>query len=164
MSVAPFPICSPRGRSATTTRRKHRVFARLLEPAGHPNPKEGPVTAKPPWRVDSATMICPVCDRGFAPAGRRRYCSDSCRRRAWARRRQSPATPVVVPPPLGARRPVTVYECDRCGGRALGQQRCDECGGFMRRVGLGGRCPSCDAPLAAGELIEVAEPGPRRRR
>ncbi len=34
------------------------------------------MTAKPPWRVDSATMICPVCDRGFAPAGRRRYCSD----------------------------------------------------------------------------------------
>ena len=49
-------------------------------------------TAKPALRDDNAAMWCPVCQGGFAPSGRRRYCSDSCRRRAWARRhRQAPA-------------------------------------------------------------------------
>ena len=120
--------------------------------------------AKNPWRDDGATMICPVCDQPFAPSGRRRYCSDGCRRRAWARRRQSPATPVVVPPPVGARRPVTVYECDGCDGRAFASSAATSAAGFMRRVGLGGLCPSCEAPLAAGELIEVVESGPRGRR
>ena len=117
--------------------------------------------AKTPWRDDAATMICPMCDRRFVASGRRRYCSDGGRRRAWARRHQAPAAAVVVPPAVGARRPVTVYECDGCGGRALGQQRCDVCGGFMRRVGLGGLCPSCDAPVAAVELVEVIEGSPR---
>jgi predicted amidophosphoribosyltransferase len=51
------------------------------------------------------------------------------------------------------RRPITVYECDSCGGRALGEQRCEECGAFMRRVGIGGCCPECDAPLAVSELL-----------
>ncbi len=121
------------------------------------------MTAKPPWRDDGAAMTCPMCDRDFVPSGRRRYCSDSCWRKARAQRHQTPATPVVVPPPVGASRPVTVYECDSCGGRALGAQRCD-CGGFIRRVGLGSLCPACDARLAAGELVEVVESGLRGRR
>jgi hypothetical protein len=115
------------------------------------------VTANTPSRDDDATMICPVDGTAFAAGGRRRYCSDRCRRAAWARRRQSPPTPVVVATPPGPRRPVTVYECDACGIRALGQQRCDECGAFMRRLGLGGLCPCCDEAVAAEELIDVVE-------
>ena len=117
-----------------------------------------------PWSDDGATMVCPVCDRQFVCSGRRRYCCAGCRRKAWARRHQSPPTPVVVPAPTPSRRAVTVYECDGCGERALGAQRCDSCGGFMRRVGLGGCCPACDAPEAAAELIEVVETVGRRRR
>ena len=121
------------------------------------------MTANIPWRDDDATMICPVDGTAFAASGRRRYCSDRCRRTAWARRRQSPPTPVVIPAPPGPRRPVTVYECDACGTRALGHQRCEECGAFTRRVGLGGLCPCCDEPVAAAELIDVAEITTQRR-
>jgi hypothetical protein len=55
-----------------------------------------------------------------------------------------------------------VYECDTCGARALGEQRCEECSTFMRRIGLGGLCPACDAPVAAKELIDVVETRGRR--
>jgi len=55
-------------------------------------------------------------------------------------------------PPKGRRRPVTVYQCDTCGERALGEQYCPDCRTFMRRVGLGGCCPSCDAAIAVTEL------------
>ncbi len=116
------------------------------------------MTADIPWRDDGATMICPVDGTVFAVSGRRRYCSDRCRQKAWARRRHTPPTPVVVAAPSGPRRPHTIYECDTCGTRALGQQRCDECGGFARRVGLGGLCPQCDEPVAAQELIDIIEP------
>jgi len=116
-----------------------------------------------PSSDDTATMICPIDGTVFNPTGRRRYCSDRCRRAAWARRHHSSPIPLVVAPPPGPRRPVTVYECDTCGTRALGSQRCDDCGTFMRRVGLGGLCPHCDEPLAATELINVVESAPPRR-
>ena len=41
---------------------------------------------------------------------------------------------------------------------SLGQQRCEDCGVFMRHIGFGGLCPCCDEPLAAIELVpEVSE-------
>lgn len=55
-------------------------------------------------------------------------------------------------PTAQPRRPITVYECD-CGARALGDQRCGECGLFMRRIGIGGSCPTCDDPVAIIELL-----------
>lgn len=112
-----------------------------------------------PWPEDAQTMRRPVCDRQFVCSGRRRYCCGGCRRKVWARH-HSPATLLVVPAPVVSRRAVTVYERG-CAERALGVQRCDSCGGFMRRVDLGGGCP-CDAPVAAAELIEVV--GTLRRR
>jgi predicted amidophosphoribosyltransferase len=122
------------------------------------------VTEKNPSRDDAATMPCPVCERPFEPFGRRRYCCDGCRRKAWARRHQSPVAPVVVPGPGWARRPVTVYECGHCGTRAPGVQRCEECGAFMARIGVGGYCPECDAPVAVADLIDVVPlPPPARR-
>jgi hypothetical protein len=98
-------------------------------------------------------MTCPVCKHGFAPIGRRRFCSDACRALAYRRRRDACRTSVIVPV-ARPRRPITVYECDDCGARALGEQYCQTCATFMRRVGIGGCCPSCDEPIAVAELID----------
>jgi len=97
-------------------------------------------------------MNCPVCQREFTPAGRRRYCSDACRAAAYRRRRDPPRPPVSVPR-ARPRRPITVYECGTCGGRALGEQRCPDCTTFMRRVGIGGTCPCCQEPVAVTDLL-----------
>ncbi|MGH9070928.1 MAG: hypothetical protein ACRDX8_07155 [Acidimicrobiales bacterium] len=56
-------------------------------------------------------------------------------------------------PKAQPRRPITVYECDGCGLRSLGTQRCETCGTFMRRIGLGGSCPACDEPVAVVDLL-----------
>jgi hypothetical protein len=48
---------------------------------------------------------------------------------------------------------MTVYECDACGERAVGVQRCDGCSTFMRRVGLGGACPGRDEAITVSELL-----------
>jgi len=111
-----------------------------------------------PSRDDPATtrhdqaLVCPVCQHRFIPAGRRRSCSDACRKTAWRRRAQPPPTTVVVPP-ARPRRPITFYACPSCEARYLGGQRCNGCGVFCRRVGLGGACPHCDEPVAAADLI-----------
>ena len=112
-----------------------------------------PAGQVPPSRDDGATITCPVCQQVFARKGKRRWCSDACRAAAWRRRRQA-VPPRLVLPPARPRRPVTVYECDRCGARAVGLQRCEECATFMRKLGLGGPCPHCDEPVAVTELLD----------
>jgi hypothetical protein len=112
-----------------------------------------------PLRDEGATIPCPVCGEPFVASGRRKYCSDGCRCRAWRRRRPAPV-PVVVPPAGLPRRAVTVYECATCGTRALGDQRCDDCGSFMGRVGIGGLCPACDEPVAVADLLDEASTWP----
>lgn len=104
------------------------------------------------------TMACPACGSPFVPAGRRRFCSDACRAAAH-RRRRAAARPVVVLPAAASRVPLTVYECDACGARAVGEQRCADCSLFMRRVGIGGACPGCDEPITITELTGL-EIGP----
>jgi hypothetical protein len=112
-----------------------------------------------PSRNDGVTMAsanCPTCGQGFRPSGRRRFCSDACRQAAWRRRQTTPAPAAPVLPPRGApdaARATVVYECPACGARLLGQQRCPDCNVFCRRVGPGGRCPHCDEPVAAADLI-----------
>ncbi len=108
--------------------------------------------SKSPSCHDGVTTPCPVCQRRFVLIGRRRFCSDACRALAYRRRRDASRTSLVVPV-ARPRRPITVYECDGCGGRAVGDQRCEQCGTFMRRVGIGGCCPSCDEPIAVAELV-----------
>jgi hypothetical protein len=110
-----------------------------------------------PVRDDDATTICPVCGTGFTPEGRQRYCSTVCRQQAWRRRRQAPTPPVPA-------KPTTVYECDSCGERALGEQYCQECRTFMRRIGAGGPCPHCDELVALQDIIpdDQLAPAPRR--
>ena len=105
-----------------------------------------------PSRHDGVTMACPVCGRAFTPGGRRRFCSDACRATAF-RRRRGGDPPVIVVPATVPRVPVTVYECDACGERAIGRQRCDGCSTFMRRVGIGGACPGCDEAITVRELL-----------
>jgi hypothetical protein len=113
-------------------------------------------TPQPPSCHDTVTTTCPICQRSFTAGGRRMYCSDACKAAAYRRRRDN-HPPAAIPAPR-PRRPVTVYQCDTCDTTALGMQRCDDCGTFMRRVGLGGLCPHCDEPVAATELIDTIEP------
>lgn len=108
---------------------------------------------QPPSCHDAVTMTCPVCQHPFTPAGRRKFCSDACRAAAYRRRRDA-TRPALSVPAARPRRPITVYECDTCGARALGQQRCADCATFMRKIGLGGECPSCAEPVAVTELLD----------
>ncbi len=108
--------------------------------------------ADSPYRYDSVTIAsaCPRCGTAFVPVGRGRYCSAACRQAVW-RQRQTAPLPVI---PTRTRRPATVYECLSCEARFLGEQRCPECQLFCRRVGPGGPCPQCDAPVAVADLLE----------
>jgi hypothetical protein len=121
---------------------------------GAPGP--APVTGEIPSLDANATPSCPLCGRGFHP-GRvgQNYCSRGCRKQAWRRRKQTPLVPVLVPAKGRSRREVTVYECGSCGVRAVGNQRCDDCGTWMGRVGLGGLCPHCDGPVAVSDLLDT---------
>ena len=101
------------------------------------------------------TRSCPICAATFTWVGRRRYCSDACRARAYRRRRAATA-PELPPTPPGGVRARSVYECPECGERRLGEQRCEACGVFCFRVGLGGVCPHCDEPVAVADLIDPA--------
>lgn len=112
----------------------------------HVNPPASPLCH------DAVTMICPVCQHPFMAVGRQKFCSDACRAAAYRRRRDAGRPPVTIPK-ARPRTPVTVYECGTCGTRTLGQQRCEECGIFMHRIGIGGNCPSCDQPVAVTELL-----------
>jgi len=109
-----------------------------------------------PSRDDSRndTAACPACGQPFTPAGRRRWCSDACRQAAW--RRRQPRTPTEPPPPR-SRTNDTIYECPDCGQRQLGQQRCDECGIFTRRIGPGGTCPHCDELVAITDIQDLTQ-------
>jgi len=105
-----------------------------------------------PSRNDGVTMDCPVCGTPFEPAGRQRWCSPACRQAAYRRRHNTIAQPPL--PPSQHQREATVYECDTCGTRQLGDQRCPDCGLFGRRIGYGAMCPHCDEPVAIDDLIE----------
>jgi predicted RNA-binding Zn-ribbon protein involved in translation (DUF1610 family) len=119
-------------------------------------------TPQIPSRDDPGTTRCPVCQRHFTPVGRQAYCSTACRKTAFRRRHQQPSPPVTVPA-ARPRRSITVYECPDCGERLLGEQRCEACRTFTRRVGIGGNCPSCDEPVAITDLIDqTATTGERR--
>ena len=103
---------------------------------------------------DDLTLACMVCGRAFPRSGRRLFCSGTCRQTAWRRRHPTPLPSV----PLRTLRHRTVYQCQECDNRYLGEQYCSECGRFCRRVGVGGLCPACDEPVAVSDLLpEYAE-------
>jgi hypothetical protein len=112
------------------------------------------VGSEDPSRNDSVTIrSCAACGNEFPASGRRTHCSDACRQSAHRRRHASPRPVPPVLPAKGKKRDSTVYECNGCGARALGSQRCDECHSFMSVVGIGGLCLHCDEPLAVTELL-----------
>jgi hypothetical protein len=111
-----------------------------------------PIERRSPSRYDTVTIACPLCQRRFTPSGRQKYCSDACRVAAYRRRHQIAPRALSVPASR-PRKPLTVYECDRCGQRALGEQRCPDCSTFMHKIGLGGECPYCSEPVAISELL-----------
>ncbi len=100
-----------------------------------------------PVRDDTVTMTCPVCGAAYTPSGRRRYCSDACRTTAWRRRQHAPA------PPRTPAKSDVVYQCPDCDALYLGEQRCDDCNTWARRIGPGGLCPHCDEPVAISDLL-----------
>ncbi len=51
----------------------------------------------------------------------------------------------------------TVYTCEECGERYLGERRCPDCGSFLRRLGVGGHCPECDQAVLVAELLAEDE-------
>ena len=118
------------------------------------------LTGRPetPWRHAPVTIPCPICGTDFVAAGKRLYCSGACSAAAYRRRKRAATGPIAIPRARTSK-PVTVYECDACGARAVGEQRCDSCGIFMRRVGLGGACPHCDEAVAVTDLL-AEEVGP----
>ena len=85
-------------------------------------------------RNDTATIDCPHFGTPFTPTGRRQWCTDACRQTAWRRRRAAPR-------PVLPARDITVYECPVCDTRYLGQQRCNDCNTWCRRIGPGGNLP-----------------------
>jgi hypothetical protein len=103
---------------------------------------------------DGVTIDCPIFGRGFRPSGRRRYCSDACRQAAFRQRQPVAATPLL---PKRLPRSIIIFECPSCETRYLGEQRCDDCGVFCRRIGPGGACPHCDGPVAVTDLIGESE-------
>jgi predicted RNA-binding Zn-ribbon protein involved in translation (DUF1610 family) len=124
-------------------------------------------TIASPSRDDPATTHCPLCQARFTPTGRQRYCSTPCRKTAFRRRHTKAPTTVVVPA-ARPRRQITIYECPDCGQRLLGEQRCSDCATFAHRVGLGGTCPDCDAPVAVEDLLDshttiTATTGPKSK-
>ena len=101
---------------------------------------------------DGVMVTCPACQRAFSPVGLQRFCCGACRVAVYRRGRLTTVAPVVALR-TAPRQPLTVYACDRCGTRALDEQRCDECRSPLRRVGLGGFCPCCAEPVAVEELL-----------
>ena len=96
--------------------------------------------------------MCRTCGRTFPAQGRKAYCDDACRQRGF-RLRQRPSDEIGLG--LATRLPKTaiVYQCPECEARCLGQQRCDDCGVFMKRLGPGGACPHCEEAVAVADLI-----------
>ena len=111
---------------------------------------------KTPLRNDTPTpsqsRVCAACECHFPDRGRKAYCSDACRQRSF-RLRQRPADELQLG--FATRLPKTaiVYQCPTCDATFLGQQRCDECGIFGRRLGPGGPCPHCDEVVAISDLL-----------
>ena len=105
-----------------------------------------------PSRNGTVTASCGVCDAPLPTGKQRLWCSDACRQSAWRRRHTTTVAPVELSA-ARSRREQTVYECPECETRLLGEQHCQDCGTFMRRLGSGGLCPCSGEPITINELL-----------
>jgi hypothetical protein len=100
---------------------------------------------------ETTTTPCPICGHGFTPVRRQRYCTNACRQIAYRRRHHHHTALAEIPTPA-PRRVNTVYVCQECEQRYLGEQWCPDCNQPCRRLGTGGNCPHCDEPVAIQDL------------
>lgn len=124
----------------------------------HPPHRSDPIPLRDGSRYGNVepAPACPVCARPRA-SRRARYCSDACKQHAYRLRQVRDTAPIgtrgdgLLQPRGELARPV--YECSACGQRFLGERRCDDCNRFCRRLGPGGECPHCEAPVLLAELL-----------
>lgn len=104
-----------------------------------------------PARDGYATLRCQLCGQPLTGRGGKRWCSTVCRQRAWRLAKAAPVAPRVVA------KSDTVYECDECEARYLGEQRCPDCNIWCRRLGAGGSCPHCGEPVAIIDIVDASQ-------
>jgi hypothetical protein len=113
-----------------------------------------------PIRDASGCLVC----GGAVSSSRARYCSRAHQQRAFRLRHRTNLPNLQrLRQELQRRRAVvaqTIYECQSCGQRLVGERRCPDCHLFTRAIGLGGHCPECDTPLLLVDLLgeEVIAP------
>jgi len=106
------------------------------------------------------SRACPACG-GTPPSTRSVYCKAACKQLAYRLRRRtlhSTVDPAFLRQELLRRRLLvahTVYECQRCGERFLGERRCGDCNVYARSIGLGGSCPDCETVILLADLLEL---------
>lgn len=105
-----------------------------------------------------AQPMCLMCGRSLPVDSRSTYCGPTCRQRAFRlRHRQSKRLTLTHLADLLRRErqlvAQTAYECTSCSERLLGERRCGDCNLMCRKLGLGGRCTSCDEILTIADLL-----------
>ena len=110
-------------------------------------------SADMPMRDGSGCLVC----GGALSSSRARYCSRAHQQLAFRLRHQTKLPDLQrLRQELQRRRAVvahTIYECQSCGERLVGERRCPDCHLFNRAIGLGGHCPECDTPLVLVDLL-----------
>ena len=108
----------------------------------------------PDW---GAVPRCPICSKPL-PSARARFCSATCRQRAFRLRHADRSLPDAARLRDALRRQRTliahtVYACPSCDERFVGLRRCPDCQLFTRALGLGGLCPECETPILLPDLL-----------
>jgi hypothetical protein len=111
------------------------------------------VPDQPPSHGSVTATSCQLCATPLAGRADQQFCSPSCRQKAHRRRTRTPPTRTPVLPAGTSRRDITIYECDDCGERLIGQQWCPDCQRPCRRLDFGGPCPSCGDAITIADLV-----------
>jgi len=129
----------------------------MTTPSNHAPEASGQPGGAHPVGNANETLSCEYCTAPLTGRASKRYCSPQHRLQAWRQSKVAPVTPRHVP------KADIVYECGGCGERRLGEQRCPDCNLWCQRIGPGGLCPCCDAPVALTELLAPDPPLVRQR-